>query len=164
MMKMAFYRGMGEGGTWKNKAAHRAIAIVSSPHTHVELVFSDGLSFSSEFGIGPRIKNIFYSHRDRWTIIDLPFITAEMEARIRRRAELLAALCRAGLIKYDTRGGIGCLWTGIDRAWKYFCSEVVYDVIAPEIAIPRLNFKMHPQKLLQIMAIVNEVNRLDERT
>ena len=155
-MRLAFYNGRSKGA----KFVHKAILMVSDPYTHVELVFDDDLSFSSEFGIGPRITNIGYSHPERWAFVDLPWITAEAQRRVRYRAELHNALRLAGYEKYDTRGAIGCAVTGQDDRWDWFCSEVVYDVLAPEIAIPTLNHKLHPQKLYEVIQVIIDLRKI----
>ena len=154
-MKMAFYNGRSKGA----KFVHKAILLLSDPYTHVELIFSDHLSYSSEMKIGPRYKKISYAHPERWHIIDLWWITPEQEARIRKRAELKVALQQAGMIKYDMSGAINCVMTGDHSPWDFFCSETVYDIIAPEIAIPVLNFKMHPQKLMEVICIIEDLEQ-----
>jgi len=156
MMSLQFYNGRAKGA----KFVHKAILTVSDPYTHVELVFSDGVSFSSELRIGPRFKQIGYSHPDRWRRVDLPFCGAADEARVRYRADLLATLCQRGLVKYDTAGAILCAATGHDNPWNFFCSEVVYEVLAPEIAVPVLNHKMHPQRLLTVVEIITDLHAL----
>jgi len=157
MIKLQFYKGMGTGGGWKQKLVHQGIARISSPHTHVELVFSDSISFSSEFGTGPRFKDITYAHPDRWTEVLLPQIELQAECRIRHRAKVLDRLREERFIKYDTRGCFGCTITGRQNPWEFFCSEVVYEVLAPEIAIPSLNHKMHPEKLFEIIEVIKDL-------
>ena len=154
-MKLAFYNGRSEGA----KFAHKAILLLSDPYTHVELVFDDEESFSSEFGVGPRMKKITYSHPERWKFVELPWLLPAQKRRIRYRAELHNALRIAGLENYDLHGAISCVATGHNNPWNWFCSEVVYDVLAPEIAIPDLNCKMHPQKLLQVIEIVRDLRK-----
>ena len=157
MMRLQFYCGMGVGGTWKQKLVHRGISILSKPATHVELVFSDGLSVSSEFGIGPRIKQIDYTHPERWKVVSLPQIDLESEVRIRRKAEIFEWLRKEGFLGYDTRGALGCTLTGKQDIWKWFCSELVYELIAPHIAIEALNYKMTPQRLFNLMQSLNKM-------
>ena len=153
-MKFAFYKGMGEGGTWKKKLIHKGIARVSKPHTHVELVFTDGMSFSSEFGVGPRLKEIGYSHPERWTFVDIK-ASVKQESVIRYQAELLNNLREAGKLAYDTRGAVGCAVTGVDRPWKYFCSEAVYEVLCSGLHFPaKLNYKMYPQRLYEMSLLL----------
>ena len=154
MMKIAFYNGRSKGA----KLAHKAILLVSDPYTQAELIFSEGISYSSEYGIGPRFKKITYGHPERWHFVDLDFITPEQEARIRYRAELKDALRKAGLIGYDTKGAIGCGVPGDHNSiWDDFCSETIYDVAAPEIAIPSLTTDMFPQRLFEIIMIIKDL-------
>ena len=157
MMRIAFYNGRATGA----KMVHKVILAVSDPFTHAELIFSDHLSYSSEYGIGPRFKKITYSHPDRWFIVDLPYITQEMERRIRYRAELRAALQRAGLMGYDTKAAIGCGIPGDHNTiWADFCSETIYLVVAPEVALPDLVTDMFPVRLLQMIEIISDVQKL----
>ena len=160
MESLMFYKGMGVGGSWKQKAVHRGISILSSPYTHVELVFSDGISFSSEWGIGPRFKQINSSHPKRWAKISLLNMELPNEVHSRHRAKVLDRLRAEGYINYDIRGALGCTITGRQNPWKYFCSEVVYEVIAPEIAIPSLNVKMTPQKLFEVIEIIKDLQAI----
>ena len=160
MEKLMFYRGQGVGGTWKEKLVHKGISILSRPYTHVELVFSDSTSFSSEYGVGPRFKSIAYTHTDRWTEIQLPHIELQAECRIRHRAKVLNRLREEGYIKYDTRGAFGCTITGRQNPWDYFCSECVYEVLAPEISIPSLNVKMTPQKLFEVIEVIKDLQSI----
>ena len=52
--------------------------------SHVEMVFSDGVSFSSSPRDGGcRFKNINYANTNHWVIIELPWITEGDEADIR---------------------------------------------------------------------------------
>ena len=156
MIKFAFYNGRSQGA----KFVHKVILAVSDPYTHCELVFSDHLSYSSQLMIGPRFKKITYGHPDRWHIVHAGYITPEQEARIRYRAELKVALQKAGLIGYDSKGAIGCSIIPLTgSAWNDFCSETIYDIVAPEIALPSLNTGMHPQRLLEIIAIIEDLNR-----
>ena len=152
-MKLAFYNGRSEGA----KFVHKGILAISDPFTHVELIFTAGISCSSEFGIGPRFKKITYTHPERWQFVDLSFITPEQEARVRYRAEVASALRKAGFIRYDTTGAIRCATTGGHNPWNFFCSEIVYEVLAPEIALPVLNHKMHPQRLLEVIEIIKDI-------
>lgn len=155
-MKIAFYNGRSKGA----KFVHKGILIISDPYTHVELVFSDGISFSSEFGCGPRFKKITYSHPERWRIIDLPFITPGQEQRIRYRAEFAEAMRKAGFSKYDAAGAIACAASGNHNPWNFFCSELVYEVLSPDIALPVLNHRMHPQRLMEVIEIIKDLHSL----
>jgi len=115
----------------------------SKIYTHNEYEFSDGISFSSSmrFDIGTgksegvRFRDIDYTkHPERWkkNLLILPQL---IEQNIRRRAEILAAL----KLKYDKRAIVGSLITGQHNPWDFFCSEVVYDIIACDLLLPVLN-------------------------
>jgi len=79
MMHLAFYIG---GGNWFDKG----IAIrTGGPESHVEIVFSDGMSFSSsQWDGGTRFKQIDYSDRSRWFLVPL-FATPPEEDSMRER-------------------------------------------------------------------------------
>jgi len=150
MFRHAFYNGRSKGA----KFIHKGILRVSDPHTHVETVFSDGMSWSSEFGIGPRFKKITYAHPERWKFVEFPFITPEQERIARYRAELWVAMREAGLSNYDTLGAIGCGFSGRENPWNLFCSEGCYDIFPDEHKLLALNVKMHPQRLLQVDGLI----------
>jgi len=154
MYRQAFYNGRSKGA----KFIHKGILLVSSPHIHVETVFSDGMSWSSEFGLGPRFKKITYSHPERWKFVDFPFITPEQERVARYKAELWVALREAGLSEYDGWGAIGSGFSGRENPWDLYCSEGCYDIFPDGLKIPVINHKMHPQRLLQVAEIIRAVS------
>ena len=154
-MELAFYKGKGVGGRWKIKALHKAISIISSPHTHVEGVFNDGTCFSSEFGIGARFDNHNFSNSERWTFVKLNTTLAQ-ENRIFLRANQLVKLRIKKMGKYDTRGAIGCAWTGKENPWNWFCSEIIFEVIHRELHLPACFNKIHPQKLLELIEALQD--------
>jgi hypothetical protein len=106
-----------------------AISVFSGfgKYYHAELLFSDGLSFTStqmDPGInavdGCRFKRIDYNkHPERWDIIDIPADAIE-EDRVRN-------FCRRQLgCRYDYAGCVRFaipFWT--EHKDKWFCSEVV---------------------------------------
>ena len=151
MKKLSFH--FYDGTNPEASKVHSLILMRSSPCTHVELENEEGSSFSSELGIGPRFKNIAYSHPERWHTIEV-WVTDAEYSRIWYRAEVLVALCKAGYLKYDNRGIMGALISGSHTIWAYFCSEAVYSVVAPEIALSELNFKLWPQKLLEVITVI----------
>ncbi len=141
-------RKYGEWSTFAEKLVH----LRCKNYVHSELVFSDGMSFSSSIrkvngkAEGVRFRRIDYrKHPERWRI-DTLAISDEAESRIRFRAEVLRDLD----LGYDFRGIGGFLLTGHQNPWKYFCSEVIYDVVGSELLIPSLNFKMDPERLHQV--------------
>jgi len=133
------------------------ILIVSKPLYHQETVFSDGWSWSSEFGIGPRFKKISYSHPDRWKTIEHPWITPEQEAVMRYKAELWCKLREAGFSDYDTKGAAGCFITGNENPWNPYCSEGGYEIYPDEYKITCLNHKMHPQRLYEVGKLIEDI-------
>jgi hypothetical protein len=141
---------------------HKIILARSDPYTHVELVDVTGQSFSSELGIGPRFKNITYKHPERWHKIVLHISNAEYD-RIWYRADVLIALRKAGKLKYDNRGILGALCSGRHTIWAYFCSEAVYSVVSPEIALPELNYKLWPQKLYEVIEVIATMRKALEQ-
>ena len=136
------YLGRSEGA----RPVHKIILIGSDPYTHSELLFPDGMSFSSEMGLGARIKRITYSHPDRWHT-DRIYLTDEVIDRIRVRAELMVAM---GL-EYDLGGAMCSPYTGYQTKGKVFCSEAVGFAIAPDLIKVSDVVNFHPCKL-QIMA------------
>lgn len=158
-VEIKFYIGY---GPWSTNV-DRLILIRSKPYVHVELKFSDGWSFSSsarkDLGAGKcegvRFKLIDYSHLERWHTIIL-WVTKEEEARMRVMAELLHSL---GL-KYDFRAIVGFLVTGRHNHRAYFCSEVVYAILAICFLPPDMNYKMHPTDLERIC---NKLSKILEK-
>lgn len=149
-IKFRFYRGdiaPKEWFTW-------LVRIRSWPHTHVEIEFSDGMSFSSSLrDKGVRLKHIDYKkHPERWTTVEWQ-VPAAWERAWRVRAEVLSAL---GL-KYDVRGILGFAITGHHSPIAFFCSEAVFGIVAPEVAVAAVNWKMHPEKLLEWARVIQDV-------
>ena len=155
MFKYAFYNGRAEGA----KLVHKAILTVSDPWVHVESIFSDGLSWSSEFGIGPRFKDILYSHPERWLFVEMPCFTPEIERVMRYKAEMWVKLREAGFSDYDSRGAIGCTLTGQQNPWNPFCSEGCYEIIPSNMKLDCINHRMHPSRLLEVVKIIRELNQ-----
>jgi hypothetical protein len=128
-MKLAFYKGV-----YGNVLDWLIMLWTMGQYSHVELVFSDGVSFSSsQWDGGVRFKKINYSHKERWGFIELE-IAEEKEQELREKCEKLVGK------KYD--------WLGImfdqfiplntqdsDRWW---CSEIVAHIldIEPERVSP----------------------------
>lgn len=127
-----------------------AIRTISKPLYHGEWVFSDGMSWSSEFGIGPRFKKIGYSHPERWIEQNHWWITPAQEAVMRYKAELWCKLREAGFSKYDITGAGGCLFTGNEHPWDPYCTEGMYEIYPDEHKIACLNHKMFPQRLYEV--------------
>ncbi|NJL70930.1 MAG: hypothetical protein HC888_04590 [Candidatus Competibacteraceae bacterium] len=117
-MRVAFYHGPEE--SWFG----RGVAFLTKgPFTHVELLFSDGMCFSStENEGGCRFKKIDMDF-SRWVIleIDCP------EDKIRKFCE------QREFCKYDWFGLLGfILRRNTDRKNRYYCSEVCAEAMSIE--------------------------------
>lgn len=114
-MKFAFYKG---GQAIISRIIRRR---TNGEYSHVELVFSDGTSFSShEAEGGVRFKRIDYEKEAKdWTLIELPFIAPSGEEEIRKWCELKAGK------RYDWRA-IARFAFGIKMFENdfWFCSEI----------------------------------------
>jgi hypothetical protein len=117
-MKLAFYRAIAGGLLdWLIAMRHWG------KYSHVELVFSDGLSFSSSIRDGGvRFKRIEYKP-DRWDFLDLP-ITAPEEYIVRRWAEdqLGKGYDKPGILAY-----INPLRKQDPN--RYYCSEICCEAL-----------------------------------
>lgn len=112
-MKAAFYKGTRPGIAGLYNRLVRWWR--KGPYSHVELVFSDGISASSSFEDGGvRFKQIDFDP-DNWDLIELPGYD-EPAARAwfeQHEGE-----------PYDVLGNIGFLWRPISgMRWMQFCSE-----------------------------------------
>jgi len=146
-------------GPWATKT-DRLILLRSKTYTHSEFEFEDGLSFSSSMRKdmntgsveGVRFKKIDYNeHPERWKK-NLLILPTNIAFNIRRRAEILAAL----KLKYDKRAIGGFIMTGGHNPWAFYCSEVVYGIVASDLLLPVLNYKMHPAKLDLVAEKISE--------
>ena len=155
MFSYKFYDGT--KGKQEFLSAATAIMLVSKPYIHVEGLFSNGISFSSEFGIGPRLKRITYSHPERWNDVACQWITPVQEKNMWLRACLHNQMRIRGRSKYDTRGAAGCLITGEQNPWDWFCSEVNFDILPEVIRIDRVNYKMHPVEFRNVILDINRI-------
>jgi hypothetical protein len=148
MIEWMFYNAKAEGA--KLNLAHSGIMLISKPYIHVETRFSDGVSWSSEYGIGPRFKQIEYSNPDRWTSCPHPWLTKDDEVLMRRRAAIWCELRKANMSKYDIHGALGCAITGNENPFDPFCSEGEYEIYPDVWKILCLNHKLHPQRLFEL--------------
>jgi hypothetical protein len=135
MMQLAFKRASGIIGTLIDWFSGR------DGFCHVELVFSDGVSFSSttmdpdDGDNGTRLKRIAYNHPEEWDFIELPMIPPADERVIRLYAELLARE-NAG---YDYRGVLHHLFPRIKHSRrKDYCNEVVIKALQHRNYFPLL--------------------------
>jgi hypothetical protein len=113
-MKVALYKGKRGGFAGAFDAAVRWWT--RGAYSHVELIFSDGMSASaSARDGGVRFKDIEY-HPDRWDIIEIEADEEYARAFIEQRVGL----------GYDYFGLFGFVWrphSGSALLW--FCSEIV---------------------------------------
>lgn len=119
-MKVAFYKAFCDNATLLDNL----IGIASlGKYSHVELVFSNGESFSSSPRDGEaRFTTIDY-HKDRWEMVEIN-IPKQEEARLYR-----LALTNIGK-KYDYIGAIfSVLPVCIQNNDKIFCSEVITNLL-----------------------------------
>ena len=142
-------------GKW-GSLAEQAIKVVSPNRIHVEGKFPDGRSFSSssakealDGGNGVRFKNIQYSHPERWTTYILWVTKQELE-EILLNCEIAVEMC----FRYDFRGAAGCAITGQEDPWRFFCSEAVFEYIVSHFATNRINHKMHPDQLEEVVKVI----------
>ena len=117
-MKIYAYKAFGHD---KTRLLDNLIGISSlSKYSHTELVFSDGLCFSSSGrDDGVRFRELD-PHPDRWDIFDLVITEAE-ENQMRSMAELYVKK----KIKYDYIGAVTCGFNLCIHNKKFFCSEIV---------------------------------------
>jgi hypothetical protein len=113
MIKLAFYKG------WRGDWIDKLISIwTMGPYSHVELIFSDGMSFSSSIrDDGTRFKNIIYD--DKWDIIELNFPFDEIKMR---------EFCESQNDKpYDLLGVFfsAGLKLNLQDKNKWFCTEII---------------------------------------
>jgi len=125
-MKLAFYKAFCLHGTWKEIMFDVLIGIFSlGRYSHVELVFSDGISFSSSLRDGGvRFAAIDYDN-ERWDVVDLPRFYNDI-----RVEELLRddALSIVGL-GYDKLGAITSIMPFcFQRRRRLFCSEMIINM------------------------------------
>jgi hypothetical protein len=113
-MKVALYKGKRGGSAGAFDAAVRWWT--RGAYSHVELIFSDGMSASaSARDGGVRFKDIEY-HPDRWDIIEIEADEEYARAFFEQRVGL----------KYDYFGLFGFVWRpGIGKSRRWFCSEAV---------------------------------------
>ena len=113
-MYAAFYDGTRPG--WSGVVNRVGRTFSRGPASHTEIVFSDGMSGSSEAGIGVRLKRIPYTS-GKWFFVELPEIYSEKKSRDWYEAFQSEIL-------YDYLGcarfGLGVLGESPTRA---FCTE-----------------------------------------
>lgn len=119
MMKLAFYVGLDTIGDKLVKV------LTGSDITHCELVFSDGMCFSSRYNRGTEFTKYFnLDNPNIWMIMDLPWISEEQEKRIRE-------FCyQEEGCQYDWLALVlGRLNPMHNHPEKWFCSEICSHVL-----------------------------------
>lgn len=130
MMKIAFYRAA--HGNWIDRLIDRLSG--ERGYSHSELIFSDGVPFSSTTrdpsidpftgkmkSDGTRFKWISYKP-ERWAMLDLP-VSVVQEQAIRRKAESMLGA------RYDYRGVMRFVLPFVPQGRReYFCTEA--DIVA----------------------------------
>jgi hypothetical protein len=112
-MKLASYKGTRSGAYGVLNRVGRLLD--AGPHSHTEIVFSDGVSASSAPGEGVRFKRIAYSTPNAWDFINLP--------------SALERSTRQWYVEhegqdYDNAGNVRfCLGFIPHSPFKWFCSE-----------------------------------------
>jgi hypothetical protein len=102
----------------------RAVCFFSEkPYSHVELVFSDGMSYSAIYNKGLRFKRIDYAAKGpEFEMLEVP-ATPEQEARVRK-------FCKENEGRnYDVRGILSFITPIRHKSNEYFCSEIVAEAL-----------------------------------
>ena len=131
-MKLAFYR-----GRYGTLADWAIILWTMGLYSHVELVFSNGTSFSSSGRDGgARFAEIGYSHKERWEFVKLD-IDGEEEKEIWNECKRLIGK------KYDWLGIFFHQFLPLNTQDddKWWCSEIVAYILGI------LPFRISPNKL-----------------
>lgn len=134
-MKLAFYKA--EHGNIIDKL----IGLwTRGPFSHVELLFSDGVSFSSsQWDGGVRFKKIDYSHKERWSFLDIDGIANESEVKYLANKLRGAKYDWLGIFLYEF------LPFNIQNSKKWYCSEICAHLLGLTPC------QMSPNKLYKIV-------------
>lgn len=114
MLKLAFYKG---GKTFFDRVTRWR---TNGVHTHVELVFSDGVAFSSsQWDGGTRFKSIDFDPA-KWDLVQVTLRRSVREANVRDWCSLQLGM------KYDWRGILRFFAgrSGEEKRERWFCSEI----------------------------------------
>jgi len=143
-LQLILYKAFGHK---KSTILDKAIAISTlSKYSHSELVFSDGQCFSSSGrDNGVRFKN-FIPNTQRWDIFELD-ITKEEESHIRYMANLYAKR----KTQYDFIGAITCGLHICLLNKKYFCSEILVELLSFIFVVDNFPCKYSPGKLAKFI-------------
>jgi hypothetical protein len=130
-MKVALYKGKRGGSAGAFDASVRWWT--RGPYSHVELIFSDGMSASaSSRDGGVRFKRIDFKP-EHWDFIDLSVDEEHARASILKQLEhdfdeeaARAFFKEREGLRYDYFGLFGFVWRpGIGKSRRWFCSEAV---------------------------------------
>lgn len=128
MVQLAFYNGK------ENFFNKMTCWRTNGNHSHVEIIFADGFSFSSsQWDGGVRFKDILYTSTDKWDILDIPDMGV-------RKEKLMKEWCESQVgKKYDYRG-ILRFFVGVkeDNPDKWFCSEICCAALQRVRVLPSL--------------------------
>jgi len=143
-MKFIAYKAFGNE---KSKALDIAIAITSfSNYSHTELMFSDGMCFSSSGrDNGVRYKKIIPDPK-RWDIFELD-LTEEEESHIRYLADMYIKK----RTRYDYLGALACGFHLCLMNKRSFCSEIVSELLSYIYVLKGFPCHYSPGKLVKFM-------------
>jgi len=143
MMKIAFYKGTKEGVAGVYNRGVRWID--QSEYSHCELVFSNGLSASSSFmDKGVRIKQIDYTNKKDWVLVDIPWADEDFAKKYFDDNK------DAG---YDIMGNIHFIFGFIRGSEnRLFCSEAV----AASIGLDN-SWRFTPSSLYELVSFINNL-------
>lgn len=142
-MKLAFY--IAKHGTLKDKFIAKSL---KSKYSHVELVFSDNVSFSaSPRDKGIRFKNIKYDNNSHWDLYEI--LTPLNESVIREKLSKLVGQ------PYDTLGAIGSgLNLPLYSKNKKFCSLLIASIFNLK------NINQNPESLRQTLLKLKHISKI----
>lgn len=145
MLQVAFYKA--KYGDWLDRVIDSCSGF--GGHSHVELVFDDGVCFSSSGRDGGvRFKTIDI-HSGHWDIVPLPAVTDAQEAVMRA-----AARAQLGL-PYNFNACLGFILPFVPRNPNArMCSEVCSDVLIAGGAMartPKPTWRTSPNDLFKLL-------------
>lgn len=148
-MKLAFAKG---DNTWFDQICRWRTGGI---HTHVEFVFSDGISFSSsQWDGGCRFKEIDYSNPEKWSFVEVGDIDEEALKRWCMMEDSK---------KYDWLGVLR-IFTGRKKHGpdsKWFCSEICTAGLQRFGILKHLEAGKTSPEALWIAAVAREEARLE---
>lgn len=143
-MKLAFYCGTKKGTAGIYNRGVRWIE--DGRFSHVEMIFSNGVSASASFmDGGVRFKDINYNaHPEDWVIVDCPWIDEDKAYNI--------FASRLGC-EYDLKGNVHFILGFVKNSGdKEFCSGIVAKCIGLENA-----WRYAPNSLYEVVMLINKL-------